>query len=145
MEDIKNTELENSEESLTLSEFLAANPVEGQTEEVVISNRLKDFKFKIGSMSKGEREKYLNICLIKDRTGRVVKQDLTKFNELVALNHCLYPDFNDLGFIKSCNAKTPVEALYKVLKLGEIENLAQVILEFNGFCDMEELRAKAKN
>lgn len=151
MEELRNEEIKGSEEfdgqsgELTLSEFLAGNPVEGQTDEIVLSERLKNFKFKIGSMGRTEREKYLQVCLIKDRSGRVVRQDLTKFNELVVLNHCIYPDFNDLEFVKKCGAKTPSEALYKSLKLGEIENLAQAILEFNGFCDFEELRTKAKN
>ena len=40
----------------------------------------------------------------------------------------------------------PTKALYKVLKVGEVEQLARAILEFNGFAaDASEVTAKAKN
>lgn len=138
-------EEETAAEEMSLEDFLSDNPVSFLTEEIVLSERLKNFKFKIGSMTGDEREKYLQLCLIKDKKGRILKQNLTKFNELVVVNHCLYPNFNDLGFIRKCGCSTPSEALYKVLKIGEIERLSQKIMELNGFEDFEELRSKAKN
>lgn len=132
------------EEAMSLVDFLAENPVDELTEEVTLSERLKNFKFKIGGMSKEEREKYINLCLVKDKKGKILKQNITKFNELVAINHCIYPDFKSVDFLKKCKAQTPEEALYKTLKLGEVEKLADSIMELNGF-DFEEVRKQAKN
>jgi len=130
---------------LTLEEFLAEHPITDETEDVTLCERLKDFTFKIGLMTEKQRSNYLNICLIKDRKGKIVKQDMAKFNELVVLNHCIYPNFNSLDFVRKCDCSTPSEALYKVLKVGEVERLSQRIMEFNGFEDFDELRKKAKN
>lgn len=129
----------------SLEEFLAEHPVIDETEEIILSERLKNFTFKVGLMSKEQRGNYFNICMIKDRKGRIVKQDMVKFNELVVVNHCIYPNFSNVKFVQRCSCKTPSEALYKVLKVGEIERLSQKIMEFNGFDDFEDLRKKAKN
>lgn len=131
---------------VSLIDFLCANPVQDETEKVVISERLKDFEFEIGAMDKKEYDGYINQCVVKDGKGKVVKQNIALFNELVVINHCLYPDFRSTDFVQKTGALTPGQALYKVLKLGEVEKLADCILKFNGFDrDFETLRKKAKN
>lgn len=131
---------------VSLIDFLCANPVQDETEQVVISERLKDFAFEIGAMDKKQYDSYINQCVIKDGKGKVVKQNIALFNELVVTNHCLYPDFRSTEFVQKTGALTPGQALYKVLKLGEVEKLADCILKFNGFDrDFETLRKKAKN
>ena len=131
---------------VSLIDFLCANPVQDETEQVVISERLKDFEFEIGAMDKKQYDGYINQCVIKDGKGKVVKQNIALFNELVVINHCLYPDFRSTEFVQKTGALTPGQALYKVLKLGEVEKLADCILKFNGFDrDFETLRKKAKN
>ena len=131
---------------LSLVDFLCANPVQDETEKVVISERLKDFEFEIGAMDKKEYDGYINQCVVKDGKGKVIKQNIALFNELVVLGHCLYPDFRSQDFVQKTGALTPGQALYKVLKLGEVEKLADCILKFNGFDrDFETLRMKAKN
>ena len=131
---------------VSLIDFLCANPVQDETEQVVISERLKDFAFEIGAMDKKQYDSYINQCVIKDGKGKVVKQNIALFNELVVINHCLYPDFRSTEFVQKTGAMTPGQALYKVLKLGEVEKLADCILKFNGFDrDFETLRKKAKN
>lgn len=131
---------------VSLIDFLCANPVQDETEQVVISERLKDFAFEIGAMDKKQYDSYINQCVIKDGKGKVVKQNIALFNELVVINHCLYPDFRSTEFVQKTGALTPGQALYKVLKLGEVEKLADCILKFNGFDrDFETLRKKAKN
>lgn len=131
---------------VSLAEFLCANPVQDETEKVVLCERLKDFEFEIGAMDKKQYDGYINQCVVKDNKGKVVKQNIGMFNELVVINHCLYPDFKAEAFVRQAGAVTPAQALNKVLKLGEIEKLAEAILKFNGFDrDFETLRKKAKN
>lgn len=131
---------------VSLTDFLCANPVQDETEKVVLCERLKDFEFEIGAMDKKQYDGYINQCVVKDGKGKVIKQNIALFNELVVINHCLYPDFRSTDFVQQAGALTPGQALYKVLKLGEVEKLADCILKFNGFDrDFETLRKKAKN
>ena len=130
---------------MSLEEFLVSNSVEGLTEEIVLSERLKNFKFKIGSMTKEELEKYRKACTIRDKKGNVRKQDPIQFNELVVINHCLYPNFKSQDFINKLKVHTPAEALSKTLKVGELTTLAEKIMQFNGFEEYDDIREKAKN
>lgn len=142
-------ELEEQEDNTmpdSLVEFLCANPVQDETEKVVLCERLKRYEFEIGPMDKKQHDSYMNQCLIKNGKGKVVKQNIALYNELVVINHCLYPDFKAVDFVQKLGAATPGQALYKVLKLGEVEKLSDAILRFNGFDrDFETLRKKAKN
>lgn len=136
----------NQEMPTSLIDYLCTNPVQDETEKVVLCERLKDYEFEIGAMDKKQYDSYINQCVIKDNKGKIVKQNIALFNELVVINHCLYPDFKSIQFIQQIGAATPGQALYKVLKLGEIERLSDAILKFNGFDrDFETLRKKAKN
>lgn len=131
---------------LSLEDFLCANPVQGETEKVIISERLKHYEFEIGEMDKKEYDNYIHQCTVKDNRGKILKQNISLFNELVVINHCLYPDFKSVEFLQKVGVNAPSQALYKTLKLGEVEKLADSILKFNGFDrDFETLRKKAKN
>lgn len=154
MEEIKNTDtIENKEfedvqddNTMTLEDFLATHTVENLTEEIVLNERLKDFKFTIGSMTRDELEKYQKICIIRDKRGNVLKQDSMKFSELVIINHLLYPNFKSAEFLQKLGVNTPSQGLSKVLKVGEITALSEKIMKFNGFDeDFEDIRTKAKN
>ena len=139
-------EVKGEDMPVSLTDFLCADPVQDETEKVVLCERLKDFEFEIGAMDKKQYDGYINQCVVKDGKGKVVKQNIALFNELVVINHCLYPDFRSTDFVQKAGAITPGQALYKVLKLGEVEKLADCILKFNGFDrDFETLRKKAKN
>lgn len=60
MEEIKNIDIVENKEfedvrddnTITLEDFLATHTVENLTEEIVLNERLKDFKFKIGFYDK---------------------------------------------------------------------------------------------
>ena len=131
---------------LTLEEFLAEHEVVADTTEIEISERLAGYKFKIGSLSKTDHEKYSKAAIVRGKNGRVVDQKQHLFNELVITNHCIYPNFKSVEFLRKLGVNTPAEALYKVLKLGEITMLANEILRFNGFDDdYEAKRQQAKN
>lgn len=146
MEEFEMNQGEENPMPSSLEEFLFEHPIENETSEIVLCSRLKDFKFQIGTMTQNDRKRYIDACLIRAKNGVIVKQDLVKFNELVVLNHCLYPNFKSLDFVRKCGKKTPTEALYSRLKTGEIETLAQKIMEFNGFdSTFDDLREQAKN
>lgn len=144
---IEDTEIiEENDNSMTLEEFLSENSVEGLTEEIVLNERLAKFKFKIGSITQEELEKYQKACVIRDKRGKVIKQDSMKFNEMIVINHCLYPNFKSQEFLQKLKVNTPSQGLTKVLKVGEITALSEKIMKFNGFDeDFENIREKAKN
>jgi hypothetical protein len=151
MEETRDTEVIEKEELqgeniMTLEDFLATHSVENLTEDIVLNERLKDFKFTIGSMTKDELEKYQKLCVIRDKKGNVLKQDSMKFSELVIINHLLYPNFKSAEFLQKLGVNTPAQGLSKVLKVGEITALSDRIMKFNGFDeDFEDIRVKAKN
>jgi hypothetical protein len=151
MEETRDTEVIEKEELqgeniMTLEDFLATHSVENLTEDIVLNERLKDFKFTIGSMTKDELEKYQKVCVIRDKKGNVLKQDSMKFSELVIINHLIYPNFKSAEFLQKLGVNTPAQGLSKVLKVGEITALSDRIMKFNGFDeDFEDIRAKAKN
>jgi len=151
MEETRDTEVIEKEELqgenvMTLEDFLATHSVENLTEDILLNERLKDFKFKIGSMTKDELEKYQKLCVIRDKKGNVLKQDSMKFSELVIINHLIYPNFKSAEFLQKLGVNTPAQGLSKVLKVGEITALSDRIMKFNGFDeDFEDIRAKAKN
>ena len=138
-------EPEVNEQGLTLLDYLCANPVDGETGEVKLQGRLKEFTFRLGTMTKQEHEKYLKQSIVRNG-GKIIDQKMKMFNELIVINHCLYPNFKDEESLRKMGETNPTKALYKVLKVGEVEQLARAILEFNGFAaDASEVTAKAKN
>ena len=151
MEETRDTEVIEKEELqgeniMTLEDFLATHTVENLTEDIILNERLKDFKFTIGSMTRDELEKYQKLCIIRDKKGNVIKQDSMKFSELVIVNHLLYPNFKSAEFLQKLGVNTPSQGLSKVLKVGEITALSEKIMKFNGFDeDFEDIRTKAKN
>ena len=154
MEEIKNIDIVENKEFedikddniMTLEDFLATHTVENLTAEIVLNERLKDFKFTIGSMTRDELERYQKLCIIRDKKGNVIRQDSMKFSELVIVNHLLYPNFKSAEFLQKIGVNTPAQGLSKVLKVGEITALSEKIMKFNGFDeDFEDIRAKAKN
>lgn len=154
MEEIKNIDIVENKEFedikddniMTLEDFLATHTVENLTEDIILNERLKDFKFTIGSMTRDELEKYQKLCIIRDKKGNVIRQDSMKFSELVIVNHLLYPNFKSAEFLQKIGVNTPSQGLSKVLKVGEITALSEKIMKFNGFDeDFEDIRTKAKN
>ena len=154
MEEIKNIDIVENKEFedikddniMTLEDFLATHTVENLTEDIILNERLKDFKFTIGSMTRDELEKYQKLCIIRDKKGNVIRQDSMKFSELVIVNHLLYPNFKSAEFLQKIGVNTPSQGISKVLKVGEITALSEKIMKFNGFDeDFEDIRTKAKN
>ena len=123
-----------SEKTMTLTQFLAENPVNDLTAEVYISERFKTagFPFKIKAMSGKEFNSYQKQATAVGRHKKI-SFDSELFNELVVLNHCIVPNFKDAEEIKAVGCKSPEEYLYSRLLAGEISELANQISILSGF------------
>ena len=126
-------------------DFLIENPVDNLTDEVVVSQRLAKFPFKISGMTGPQFSEYQKLST-KIGRHKKVEFDNKKFNEMVVLNHTIEPNFRDAESIKKANCQSPEQFLYKSLLAGEIAELAQQISGLSGFDkDMEETVEEAKN
>jgi len=129
----------------TLLDFLADNPVDALTFEVVLSDRLKDFKFKIRPISGKEFAKYSKECRKIGKKGKV-DFDSDRFNMLVILNHTIEPDFRNVKALDKAKCQTPEDFINKTLLAGEIAELSQQITARSGFDqDVSELVEEVKN
>ena len=136
-----------SENTMTLTQFLAENPVDNLTAEVYVSERFKaaGFKFKIKAMSGKEFNTYQKQAMAVGRHKKIAF-DSALFNELVVLNHCVVPNFKDASEIKAVGCNSPEEYLYTRLLAGEISELANQISVLSGFdSDLDSMVEEVKN
>ena len=135
---------------MALTDFLLANPVNNITKEVVVSKRLKDengelFKFKIRPMLQEEYFDYQNQCTTAKKNGKI-DFNTKLFNQLLILNHVVYPNFRDADFLRNAECMRPEQALNKFLLSGEIQTLAEQIRIVSGFSDsLDDLVDEVKN
>jgi hypothetical protein len=128
-----------------LLEFLIENPVDNVTEEIIISQRLKNFPFKIKAMTGQEFSDYQKLATAFGKKKKI-SFDSSKFNEQVVLNHTVEPNFRDAEGIKAAGCLTPEQFLYRSLLAGEISELANRISVLSGFdTDIDEAVEEAKN
>lgn len=128
-----------------LVNFLLENPVDNVVADVVVSQRLANFPFKIRAMTGLEFAEYQKAAT---KIGRHKKVDFDNkvFNELVVLNNTVEPNFRDAETIKKAGCNSPEQFLYKCLLAGEIAELAQQISVLSGFDrDFEQVIEEAKN
>jgi len=133
--------------SMTLTQFLAENPVNDITADVYVSKRFQDagFAFKIRAMSGQEFSAYQKQATAVGRHKKV-NFDSSLFNELVVLNHTVEPNFKDANMLAQCGCATPEQFLYSRLKAGEIVDLANKISALSGFdVEQSELVEEVKN
>lgn len=114
-------------------------------EEITLSSRLKEFKFKIRPVSRKDFNKFKAECRTVKKK-QIIFND-TAFDEKIILKGCVEPNFSDTEFIEKAKCQTPGELINKVLKAGEIQDLVNAITELSGFDeeDTEELVEEAKN
>lgn len=128
-----------------LLEFLVQNPVDNITEEIIVSQRLKDYPFKIKAMTGQQFSEYQRIATVLGKKKNV-SFNSAKFNEMVVVNHTVEPNFRDAASITEAGCQTPEQFMYKSLLAGEISELANKISILSGFdSDMDELVEEAKN
>lgn len=133
------------EANFSITQFLIDNPIDNLTTEVIISERLRNFKFKLGVMKGAEFEEYRKQTNKIGKKGKI-DYDGAKFQKLVIKNHCLVPNFKSKSNIEAAKCRTPEEFIENSLTSGELAELSQQILAFNGFdTDIEELTDQVKN
>ena len=112
-----------------------------QTKEIVIPGELAEHKFVIRALNSQEWNNNRKQCM--NITKNSVDLDQGKLNALNVLAACVVPNFRDAGFISHAGVTLPIDLVYKVLKPGEIEKLANAILEYSGFgAELEEIPKK---
>ena len=73
--------------------------------------------------------------------------DKTRFQKLLIIEGCGYPDFRDVQLLESYGCVDPADLVDRILcKPGDQDRILLEILEFNGYLeDEEELVEEAKN
>lgn len=128
-----------------LIDFLIENPVDNVFDEVIVSERLKKFPFRIKAISGPQFSEYQKQATTIGKK-RKVTFDSKLFNELVILNHVIEPNFKSADSIKKAGCSTPEQFLYRSLLSGEIQELAQQINSLSGFeNEADEVVEEAKN
>lgn len=129
-----------------LQQFLSKNTVDNIVETVKLNGRLKDFEFKVKAITGEQYSSYQTLCIENPNSPKKRRFNLKKFNELIVTNHVIEPNFRDAEWLKEMNCSDPAQLMYKTLLAGEINELAEAILELSGFNnDMEETIEEAKN
>lgn len=130
-----------------LQQFLLDNPVDNVTEEIIVSERLKDFPFKVKAIKGGEYNDYQGRSIENPNSAKKRKFNTKKFNELIVINHTIEPNFKDADWLQQANAGLDATVLlYKTLLAGEIAELAEAILKLSGFDkDLEDTVDEVKN
>lgn len=136
-----------TEQAQDLVSFLSQTPVNEMEYEINIPGRLAKFVFKVKPMDHKQFNKYQQIATsVLPGKNREVKFNVGKFNELVIVNHCVYPNFKEADLLASANVNTPEEYLNKFLLAGEINNLSEEISRLSGFTTPDvELEQDVKN
>jgi hypothetical protein len=120
--------------------------VDNVTQEVVVSERLKQFKFEVRAITGKEYTDYQARCILNANSQKKRSFDTKRFNELIVLNHVTNPNFKDADFIKAAGSVDAASTMYKYLLAGEINSLADEILKLSGFDkDFDESVEEVKN
>jgi hypothetical protein len=135
-----------TEKPKNLIEFLLDNPQDNCFEYVYPSERFKEagLKFKIKLPSGKEYTTYRQNAIKIGRHSNV-NIDNSLLNENLILNHVIEPNFKSSEFLKQTGCPDPVHAMYKYLKAGEIDALANIITNLAGFASDAELVSEVKN
>ena len=130
-----------------LQQFLLENPVDNVVNNVVVSDRLKNFPFTIKAITSAEYNQYQSICIENPNSPKKRKFNTKKFNELIVLNHTTEPNFKDADWLKAAECVDSSRLINKTLLAGEVTELAQQIMKLSGFDneDLEEEVEEAKN
>lgn len=127
-----------------LQEFLIEGVGLNVEHEVIVSERLKDYPFKIRSLTLGEynevRKQSINH---NDENGQSDGSELVR-NLVIAGS--VDPCFKDAEYIQKSGCVTPAQVIDKQLLAGEVVRLSDEILRVSGFDkDINKLKKEAKN
>lgn len=122
-----------------LQKFLMDNPITDMVTEVIVSERLKDFPFKIKCITSEQLDEYQKKCIKNINNAKKRQFDMKTFNELIVINHCVEPNFRDAEWLQECGCPTqPAVLVNKFLGAGEITTLSEQIQKLSGFGDVEQ-------
>ncbi|MGL5514150.1 MAG: phage tail assembly chaperone [Sporomusa sp.] len=127
-----------------LLDFLTGRDFSDLTAEVFVSSKIP-YKFKIKALTKEKRAEFQKRCKSPIKKSGT-DFDSAKFQTLVCLECCVYPNFADENFISAMGVSTPTEAYNKALLPGEDDELYSQIIKLSGFeeedinKDIEEAR-----
>lgn len=127
-----------------LQDFLNENYEKGLTQEVIISQRIKDekgeyLKFKIKALSIDE----IDEARMK---SRLKGNNIMSYNKIIALQGTIDPEFKNAEEMEKVKCLTPEEYIEKVLRAGEIDRLSMEILKLSGYnFDMDKAVKEVKN
>ena len=129
-----------------LESFLIENDVSNITKEIVLSERLPA-PVKIKTLTKAKHGEFQKRCAGNYQRKKGIPFDTAKFQTLICIECCIYPDFRKADFLDRLGVPTPEDALNKTLLSGEIQELYEQICKLSGFEleDMEEDIEEAKN
>lgn len=129
----------------TLAEFIRENPIDNITETLVLSQRLKDYPFKIKPISSTDFSEYQKASTRIQKGGKT-EFNTKIFNQMIVLNHTIEPNFRSVDYMNALGCQTPEQAMSKTLLSGEMATLVEAITSLSGFDkDMDELVDEAKN
>lgn len=103
----------------------------GETKTIKLGGELSDYDISIKSLSTQQWGEARKQCLTITQNGIQMNQD--KLNALIVLDGCVNPNFRDAETLQKANLTLPIDLIYKVFKPGEIEKLANEILNYSGF------------
>lgn len=128
-----------------LQQFLTKNSID-IVEEFRLGGRLKDFKFKVRTMTGSEYNDYQTLSIENPNSPKKRKFNLKRYYELIVTNCVVEPNFKDADWLAKLGVPDATSAMYKTLLPGEITELAQIALKLSGFDnDMEQEIEEVKN
>lgn len=126
-----------------LEMFLDLPDVDGLTTEIEASKRLG--KVKIGALNSDEYSEITKRSRKIDKKGNLNFDD-NAFKVSVITAKLIEPDFSNAEFLAKAKCSTAKEFITRKLLPGEIQEIANKILEFSGFdSDINDDVEEAKN
>lgn len=112
-----------------------------ETKVIKLAGELGDFDITIKSLTTKQWGEARKQCLTISQDGIQMNQD--KLNTLIVLDGCVNPNFRSAETLRKANITLPIDLIFKVFKPGEIEKLANEILEYSGFgSDIKDIPKK---
>lgn len=130
------------------SDFLKKDKPNKKEYEVIISDRLKDFPFKIKPMNFEQYSKYQSDASKVKVGGKNsdTKFDSKKYYTLMIINHVIEPNFKEREFLDEVGYMTAEDFIVNELNIDEIYNLGEAIMDVSGIsADFEKMVTEAKN
>jgi len=133
-----------------LMALLKANPVSKENEEVYFTTRYtnEDGSPVMASVRPMKSKEYYGY---KKKATNIMKKgkvdyDQDAFYKQIVINHTVEPNFRDAKEIAEAGVTTPEQFVDLFLLAGEVEALAEGIIEISGFGEsIDELKEQVKN